>query len=485
VVGFLIFDSAFSLIKLRLIKSILHRIVLILLCSISVATFVDGQNVYKVYRGSVHEYKIPKNAFEVGYTWQVFTDVSLVSPAGAAQVLMTPLGAGRENEIKVKWLSSGDYYLMVTVGAPGGCTNRKAWHFTVDQTDDLPTAQIAGPKSVTIGSCDVAGIKLDASASTGGGLAFNWSPSTYLDNATSATPMFRAGKTTRYLLTVTDSRGQQDTSSVLVVVNNAPKAVTDRNVFVDAVDKPIILNGGKSTGKELSYFWSTKEGAILNGSGNATAQVQGLGKYYLKVTDSYGCVSRDSVTVGLYMQAINDNAETKIYERLVINVLKNDLPQKSINPSTVSIKTPPAHGFASVTADSLISYQPDDNYIGNDEFVYSVCDYFNNCDQANVLVLINDVQFFIPEAFSPNGDEINDKFEIKGIAKYKSIELLVFNRWGNIVFQSKNYGNGTGKDGFWNGNAKGSGGPVPSGTYFYILKLDGKETINGSVYLDR
>jgi gliding motility-associated-like protein len=76
-------------------------------------------------------------------------------------------------------------------------------------------------------------------------------------------------------------------------------------------------------------------------------------------------------------------------------------------------------------------------------------------------------------------------FEIKGIAKYKTIDLLVFNRWGNIVFQSKNYGSGTGKDGFWNGNAKGSGGPVPSGTYFYILKLDGKENINGSVYLDR
>jgi len=446
---------------------------------------VFGQDAYKVYRGSVHEYKIAKNAFEVSYSWQVFTDVGLVSPAAANQVLMTLLGTGRENEIQVKWLSSGDYYLMVTVGLPGGCANRKAWHFTVDQTDDKPTALIAGPKSVTIGSCDVAGYKLDASSSTGGGLVYNWLPSTYLDNPKSATPIFRVGKTTRYQLTVTDSRGQTDTTSVVVVVNNAPKAVTDKNVFVDAVDRPIILNGGKSSGKEISYLWSTKEGFILSGSNAPTAQVQGLGKYYLKVTDSFGCVSLDSVTVGLYMQAITDNAETKIFERLLINVLKNDIPQKSINPASISIKTPPLHGFASVTADSLISYQPDDNYIGRDEFVYSVCDYFNNCDQANVLVLINDVEFFVPEAFSPNGDEINDRFEIKGIAKYKSIELQVFNRWGNVVFQSKNYGNGSGKDGFWNGNAKGGGGPVPSGIYFYILKLDGKETINGSIYLDR
>lgn len=469
----------------KLKRSIRYRIVLILLYCMSAVPFVVGQDAYKVYRGSIHEYKIPKNTFEVSYTWQVFTDVSLVFPAGAAQVVMSTLGAGRENEIQIKWSSSGDYYLMVTVGIPGGCANRKAWHFVVDQTDDMPTAKIAGPPSVTVGSCDVTGYILNASTSSGGGLLFNWSPSTYLDNASSAMPKFLPGKTTRYHLTVTDSRGQKDTASVLVVVANAPKAVTDRNVFVDAIVKPILLNGSKSTGAGLSYLWTTKEGVILNGVTNSTVQVRGLGKYYLNVTDLSGCVNRDSVTVGLYIQAINDNAETRIFESVMINVLKNDIPKKSINPSTVSIKTPPNHGFANVIADSLISYQPNDNYIGQDEFVYSVCDYFNNCDQANVLVLINDVPFFIPEAFSPNGDDINDKFEIKGISKYKTVEVAIFNRWGNVVYQSNNYGEGTGKDGFWNGTAKSGGGPVPSGTFFYVLKLDGKENINGSIYLDR
>lgn len=447
-------------------------------------TLVAGQDSYSVYRGSVHEYKIPKTQGNYIYTWQVFTDASLTSQAAPGQVSMTPMGAGRENEIQVKWNISGDYYLMVSVYTVAGCANRKAWHFVVNQIDDKPTARIAGAPVVTLGSCDTRGYILDGTTSTGGGLIFNWTPSLYLDNATSAAPKFLPGKTTRYSLTVTDSRGQKDTTSVLIVVADGPKAVTDKNVFVDAADNTILLNGGKSTGTALTYQWTSNDGVILNGSTNPTVQVRGLGKYYLKVRDSFGCTSLDSVNVGLYIQAINDNIETNINKSVNINVLKNDIPQKSINPASISIVTPPLHGFASVSADSTIVYQPDDYYIGQDELIYSVCDYFNNCDRATVLVLINDNPFFIPEAFSPNGDGINDKFEIKGIARYKSVQIEIFNRWGNIVFQSKNYGEGNGKEGFWDGTSK-SGGPVPTGTYFYILRLDGKENINGSIYLDR
>ncbi|MBL7967737.1 MAG: gliding motility-associated C-terminal domain-containing protein [Prolixibacteraceae bacterium] len=449
---------------------------------VSVAN-VTGQNFYSVYRGSVHEYKIPKAQGNYIYTWQVFTDANLTTQAVSSQVLMTPLGVGRENEIQVKWNTSGDYYLMVSVYTIAGCANRKAWHFVVDQTDDKPTARIAGSPVVTLGSCDTQGYILDGTTSTGGGLVFNWSPSAYLDNAASSAPRFLPGKTTRYHLTVTDSRGQKDTASVLIIVSDAPMAVTDKNVFVDAADNTILLNGSKSTGSSLTFEWTSKDGVILNGGTNPTVQVRGLGKYYLKVKDSFGCTSLDSVNVGLYIQAINDNIETNINKSVNINVLKNDIPQKAINPSTISIITPPMHGFASVSADSTILYQPDDYYIGQDELVYRVCDYFNNCDNATVLVFINDNPFFIPEAFSPNGDGINDKFEIKGIAKYKSVQIEIFNRWGNIVYQSKNYGEGAGKEGFWDGSSKS--GPVPTGTYFYILRLDGKENINGSIYIDR
>jgi len=354
---------------------------------------------------------------------------------------------------------------------------------------DGPIARIAGSSYFAIGSCDTKGRILDASESSGEGLLYAWSPSIYLDNAAIAKPLYKPGITTRYKLTVTDVNGKSDTTSVLVIVPPAPKAVTDRNVYVDVPNKTILLNGSKSTGAGLSFLWQSKEGIILNGETTPSAQVSGLGMYYLQVTDSLGCMNRDSVNVGLYIQAINDTVETNVNERVIINVVRNDKPVSLINPSSISIVTPPLHGIAEVAADSLILYTPEDSYIGQDEFVYAICDYFKNCDQAKVLVLINDIPFFIPEAFSPNGDNINDAFEIKGLSKYKSVEIEIFNRWGNIVYQSKNYGEGTGKDGYWDGTAKfgvrtGSG-PVPSGTYYYILKLNGNENINGSIYLDR
>ena len=456
---------------------------------VSSVAFAAGQDFYTAYRGSVHEYKISKNIFEVTYSWQVFTDQSLVTPAGASQVVMTPLGPGRENEIQIKWNSSGDYYLLVSVSNPAGCTNREYWHFVVDQTDDKPTARIAGPSIVTLGSCDVAGHIIDASVSGGGGLAFSWSPSIYLDNITGSKPKSIPGKTTRYHLTVTDSRGQTDTTSVLIVVANAPKAVTDKNVFVKTPNANILLSGNKSTGTGLTYLWLSNEGIIRNGETTPTAEVSGLGKYYLKVTDSFGCVNRDSVNVGLYTQAIRDTSTTNMNFAVDINVLINDIPKKKLDPSTLRIVTAPQNGMATVVGDSLVSYLPNQYFVGSDNFVYSICDYFKNCDQATVLVLVNDVPFFIPEAFSPNGDGINDKFEIKGLSKYKSVEIDIFNRWGNLVYQSSNYGGGQGKSGFWDGTAsqgiRTGSGPVPSGTYFYILKLDGKEKINGAIYLDR
>jgi hypothetical protein len=469
--------------------NIRHKIILTVLWCIFSAVLAVGQSAYTVYRGSVREYKVDKNPFEVTYNWQIFTDVALVVPASASQVALSSLGTGRENEVQVKWGAAGDYFLMVSVSTPAGCVNRKAWHFVVDQTDDKPTALIAGPSYVTLGACNTKGYVLDASSSTGGGLTFSWSPTAYLDNPTSSKPLFTVGKTTRYHLTVTDSRGQTDTTSVLIYVADSPKAITDHNVFVKSSATSIVLDGSKSTGTGLTYLWQSTDGIISNGETTPVAEVKALGMYYLKVTDSFGCTSRDSVEVGLYTQAIKDTSETKLNFAVDINVLANDIPKGKLNPSTLRIVSAPKNGITSIVGDSLISYQPNQYFVGSDDFVYSICDYFQHCDQATVLVLVDDLPFFIPEAFSPNGDGINDEFVINGLAKYKTVEITVFNRWGNTVYKSNNYGEGQGRGGFWNGTAsqglRFGNGPVPTGTYFYVLVLDGKQKINGSVYLDR
>lgn len=92
--------------------------------------------------------------------------------------------------------------------------------------------------------------------------------------------------------------------------------------------------------------------------------------------------------------------------------------------------------------------------------------------------------FFIPEGFSPNGDIINDLFVIRGILRYPKNTIMIFNRWGNKLFEATPYEN------TWDGKAtKGiivGGDELPVGTYFYLLDLnDGTPIYKGTIYLNR
>ena len=78
---------------------------------------------------------------------------------------------------------------------------------------------------------------------------------------------------------------------------------------------------------------------------------------------------------------------------------------------------------------------------------------------------------FIPQGFSPNGDGINDEFEISNLLNiYENFELQIYTRNGNLIHTGRN------KDGFWNGKATQglifSGNIVPVGTYYYLLNLN-------------
>lgn len=440
-----------------------------------------------VYEGDSRTYQVNNHAGS-SYSWTIYNEPTFKTKASDSELKI--ISGEFSSILVVKWVKAGTYFPTVTEVDQFGCTNTKAIAVQVKPViSDKPIARIAGSSMVTLGTCNTKGYMLDASLSSGGGLTFSWSPTAYLDNPNSSKPVFSVGKTTRYHLTVTDSRGQTDTTSVLITVANSPKAVTDKNVFVNSAATSIILDGGKSTGAGLTYLWQSTDGIILNGETTPTAQVRGIGKYFLKVTDSFGCSSLDSVEVGLYTQAVRDTGETKLNFSVDINVLANDIPKGKLNPATLRILTAPKNGIATIVGDSLVSYLPNSYFVGSDNFTYTICDYFQHCDQATVLVLVNDLPFFVPEAFSPNGDGINDEFVINGLAKYKSVEITIFNRWGNTVYHSSNYGEGQGKGGFWNGTAsqglRFGSGPVPTGTYFYILKLDGKEKINGAIYLDR
>ena len=99
-------------------------------------------------------------------------------------------------------------------------------------------------------------------------------------------------------------------------------------------------------------------------------------------------------------------------------------------------------------------------------------DEFGCTDTTARQVLVK-YPFKIPEAFSPNGDGINDYFVIHGLEEFPNSGLQIFNRWGAIVYESSNY------------QSNWAGEDVIEGTYFYVLKLSNGETYKGSLTLVR
>ncbi|WP_198517131.1 gliding motility-associated C-terminal domain-containing protein [Tenacibaculum sp. SZ-18] len=86
---------------------------------------------------------------------------------------------------------------------------------------------------------------------------------------------------------------------------------------------------------------------------------------------------------------------------------------------------------------------------------------------------------------SPNEDGTNDNLVFDGLELYEQNELVVFNRWGNVVFRKKNYENNW--SAFSNGRATiKKGDKLPTGTYFYTLKFGNQDldrTKKGWVYI--
>lgn len=175
--------------------------------------------------------------------------------------------------------------------------------------------------------------------------------------------------------------------------------------------------------------------------------------------------------------AVDDSTTTGPGIVIIIDVLNNDTFPLGTDFSLID---GPLQGQAIFLPDGTISYVPNDGYCNDavpDVFTYQLCNALG-CDTATVSVIIQCTELEVFDGFSPNGDGINDFFKINGLQNYPDHKLLVFNRWGNKVFEATHYQSNW--DGTWNGEK------LPDGTYFYYLDLGkGQNTRSGYVQLNR
>lgn len=173
--------------------------------------------------------------------------------------------------------------------------------------------------------------------------------------------------------------------------------------------------------------------------------------------------------------AVDDETKTEISKEVKINIIANDIPDGSpLNPNSVEFTTPP-NGSVIDNKDGTFTYIPKPDFVGVDTFTYTIKDgNGNKTNTATVKIKVDGI--FIPNVFTPNGDGVNDTFEIIGYANYSNVEIEVFNRWGNQVYKNLNYTNQWFADG------------LNEGTYYYIIKLKNlteTKTIKGWVLIKR
>ena len=195
--------------------------------------------------------------------------------------------------------------------------------------------------------------------------------------------------------------------------------------------------------------------------------------YALTVKDDWGCKVDTNFDVKAYpIPEVEIIAEDKIYipnpeiEFSFNNISYEDNPVDSLEiitwtwdfgDSTYSELANPVHVYRIDSADMF-------------EVWLTFNTYFGCVDSVSHALTIEETEVTIPNVFTPNGDGINDVFEIQVNGSieefindfYMSSSLVIFDRWGRQMYESNNYQND------W----KGEG--CPDGVYFYYLKCNGR-----------
>jgi len=168
-------------------------------------------------------------------------------------------------------------------------------------------------------------------------------------------------------------------------------------------------------------------------------------------------------------------------KNLAYNIGEQSLPSVSLPPDTVVCEGMPIR----LSTES----EPDISYLWNTgdttcciialEKNNYILTATNKCGTSSDSVFIDFVKcnycLFIPNAFSPNGDGVNDVFRVTPTCLIRKYVLKIFNRWGQQVFYSVDISKG------WDGTYKGAEAEL--GTYFYVIDLVPEDAAKGDMQL--
>jgi gliding motility-associated-like protein len=343
----------------------------------------------------------------------------------------------------------------------------------------LFTITVASPVGLTISGtspiCVGGGTTLTANVTGGyGTLSYQWMPGNLNTQTVNVSPAV----TTTYTLTTTDQCGQTATQMFTVVVSQVP--VVDFYADTTYGCTPLLVNFFVDTtgfGSGATLLWSF-------GENNATSSA---------VNPSHSYITAGCHDVSLTVTVPPGCSVTQTYN-CMITTLAQPVAQFTANPQSASILDPlvsftnqstGATNWVWNFGDSTTSLDWSPQHLYDAVGVYPVYLAVSNAsgcsDTAWLDIIVNDYHtFFVPNAFTPNGNGTNDEFgpEFTNILS-EGYDFLIFDRWGNIVFETHNpYDK-------WNGKWQNKGDMVQQDVYVYkIAYLDnmyGEHHLMGSV----
>ncbi len=360
----------------------------------------------------------------VDYT---LTPTNVVIPAGSdtATLTISPLMDG---------ITEGIETIIFDVQT-SVCSNDT---FTIEIHDNDYLNIVTSPDTTICDSIDV-GLWVNASGGyTGGGNPYHYQWST---GDTTANIVVAPQTTTTFYVTVTEDCGQSLVDSVTVFAFSGTADVSP-DTFICA-GETVILE--VSTGN--SFLWST-------GDTTQSISVSPLHTTTYYVTATGACSGYDTVTVTVQpLPIIQVMASQEILiggETTVITASGADIYLWSSNPNDITLIGQEDNSSITVTPQQTTTY----TVVGSDSIL--------GCSTTKSIDIYVEPTFYIPNSFSPNGDGINDHFQVfgSGILDY---EIFIFDRWGELIYYSKDMNE------HWDG--KKDNRIVPEGVYLYKILI--------------
>ncbi|MDD2634311.1 MAG: choice-of-anchor L domain-containing protein [Bacteroidales bacterium] len=268
-----------------------------------------------------------------------------------------------------------------------------------------------------------------------------------------------------YNYSITDENACEEIGSVTII---EPE---NRLKFELLVNEPLCF--GENSGSLIldahggtapyNYVWQINEYQI------ETKNINNLysGNYSYTITDANNCSISDSVTL----------SNPEIIETTYTSTQASC---KGKNDGEILLSVSGGTAPYRYVYDNNTYYNNEFTNMPPGNYMFTIIDN-NNCTaySLNAIIEESDIDCLeIPNAFTPNGDGINDRWEIENIDMFPNARVQIFNRWGQVVFETRS------NEQLWDGTS--SMGDCPTGTYVFIVELfNGTEPHSGYISLVR